>query len=210
MKKTVLNAVKRKEFSKGYLHSMRREGRIPGIFYLKNVDPVAIEVPENTINPLVFTAETHVIDLVIEGMETQECIIKEIQFDPVTDRVIHFDLIGFVKGEKIEIDVPVRFIGSPVGVKEGGLLQELLHKLQVQCFPSNIPEHIELNIENLKLGQSIHVEDIKIEGVEILNSPDAIVVSVAAPRAAKESEDALGEGVKEPEVISKGKDKSEE
>ena len=112
MEKVVLEANERKEISKPSTKKLRREKRIPGIFYLKNSKPIAIDVLGRAMQPLVFTSKTHLISLKVDGHEEQECILKDIQFDPLTDEVIHFDLIGITRGEKIEIEVPVQLIGS--------------------------------------------------------------------------------------------------
>lgn len=209
MEKVELKAKKRKEFSKSYLTKLRNSGLVPGVFYLKTTDPISIEVPENSINSLVFTSETHLIDLKLDDGSEFECILKDTQFDPVTDKVIHFDLLGIIRGEKIQLEVPVQFTGSPVGVREGGLLNELLHKLEVECFPRHIPENITVDIANLKIGESVHVRDLKVEDIEILNAPDSVIVNISSPKGAKEVEAIATDEIKEPEVISKGKEKEE-
>jgi large subunit ribosomal protein L25 len=210
METITLEARERKEITKSSRNKLRREGRTPGIFYSKRIKPVSIDVSERALQPLVFTSKTHLISLKIENQEERECIIKDIQFDPVTDRVIHFDLIGLTKGEKIQLEVPVQLIGSAVGVKEGGVLQHVLHRLQIECLPRHIPEHLTIEITELKLGDSVHVSDLNFENITILNTPESLVVSVAHPKL-KEEAAPVGEAVPaaeeraEPEVIAKGK-----
>lgn len=210
METVTLEARERKDISKSSRNKLRREGRVPGVFYSKHIKPLSIEVFERAINPFVFTSKTHLISLKIEGSEEQECIIKDIQFDPVTDRIIHFDLIGLTKGEKIQLEVPVQLVGSPIGVKEGGILQHVLHRLEVECLPRHIPEHLTIEVANLKLGDSIHVNDLNFENITILNTPESLVASVVHPKVEKEAAPAA-EGVPaaeektEPEVIAKGK-----
>lgn len=176
---------------------------------MRTTDPIAIEVPENSINQFVFTSETHLIDLKLDDGSEFECILKDTQFDPVTDKVIHFDLLGIIRGEKIQLEVPVLFTGNPVGVREGGVLNELVHKLEIECLPRNIPENVTIDISNLKIGDSIQVKDVTLENFEILNAPESVIVSIASPKGAKESEDVSAAEIKEPEVISKGKEKEE-
>jgi large subunit ribosomal protein L25 len=209
MEKVVLKAKKRTEFSKSYLTKLRNSGSVPGVFYLRTTDPIAIEVPENSINQFVFTSETHLIDLKLDDGSEFECILKDTQFDPVTDKVIHFDLLGIIRGEKIQLEVPVLFTGNPVGVREGGVLNELVHKLEIECLPRNIPENVTIDISNLKIGDSIQVKDVTLENFEILNAPESVIVSIASPKGAKDSEDVSAAEIKEPEVISKGKEKEE-
>ena len=174
--------------------------------------PVPIEVAENIINPLVFTSDTHIIVLKLDDNSENECILKDVQFDPVTDKIIHFDLQGIVKGEKIEIEVPIIYTGSPIGVKEGGALQEFLHKLHVRCLPTEIPEHFEINIADIKIGHAIHVSDLHFEKMEMVHSPETVVVSVVPPKVVKEPEptETLEEVSAEPEVIAKGKEKDKD
>lgn len=205
MDKVVLNAVVRPVMKNASRSEVRKAARVPGIFYSKHSAPIPVDVEENAINKLVFTPHTHIVVLTIEGQEALECIIKDVQFDPVTDKVIHFDLQGLTTGETLQMEVPVQLIGSAIGVKDGGILQQLIHKLDVECLPSDVPQSIDLDITNLKMGGAIHVSDIKIENVSILNPETAVVVAVSHPKADKAASDSDEAG--EPEVISKGKDK---
>ncbi len=211
MEKVVLEARKRNNLTKSATNTLRRQGRIPGVIYSKIVKPINVEVNESAINPLVFTAKTHLLSLNIEGQTKLDCIIKDVQFDPVTDKIVHFDLQAFDAKEKLQIEVPVHLEGSAIGVKEGGLLQHMLHKIEIECFPTDIPDEITVNVSSLRLGESIHVGDIKIAGVEILSPADSIVVLVAHPKVEKEA--APGEVTEEPtepEVIGKGKAEEKE
>ena len=209
MEKTTLKASERKQFNKSTIRKIRREGRVPGVFYSKHNPPLHIDVLDTTINPLVFTSKTHLISLEIEGQEERECIIKDIQFDPVTDKVIHFDLLGLTKGEKIVLEVPVQLVGTPIGVKEGGVIQHVMHKLEVECLPRNIPEHIVVDVSALKLGDSIHIGDLQIEEVEFTDPKESLLVQVTHAKVQEEVAPATEEGVEEepaePEVIAKGK-----
>lgn len=210
MEKVLIEAQKRVKIDKASRSALRKEGKVPAIFYSKHHEPMPVQVSERAIHPLVFTAKTHLITLNVEGSGELECIIKDVQFDPTTEKIVHVDLLGLKKGEKIEIEVPVQLVGSPIGIKEGGVLQHTLHKLDIECLPSDIPEHIEIDVTNLKLGQAIHIADLKYENIAFLNNPEAIVASVVHPKVEKEAAPA-GEGTEsaEPEVISKGKAQEE-
>jgi large subunit ribosomal protein L25 len=214
MEKVALKADIRKTAKKSSLKTLRKNGRVPGVFY-SDEESIIIDVPENVINPLFFTAQTHLITLQVDGHEEKDCIIKDIQFDPVTDKVIHFDLIGLKKGEKIQIEVPLQYVGSPAGVKEGGILQTVLHKLEVECFPKDLPQYLQVSVENLKMGDSIHASDLSFENLTILNLPDAVLVTIAHPKIEKEATPeetaaAAAEEPAEPELISKKKPEEEE
>jgi large subunit ribosomal protein L25 len=208
MEKVALKANVRKNISKSARSELRKAGKIPGVYYSKHGSPIPIGVVEKEINPLVYTTETHLISLQLDSSEELDCVIKDIQFDPISDRVIHFDLLGLTSGELFQLEVPVRYHGSPVGVKEGGVLQILLHKLEVECLPKDIPQHIDIDIVGLKLGDAIHVKDMKLENLTILNPEDAVIVTVTHPKAEKEAVvETAEEAPAEPEVI--GKDKAE-
>jgi len=211
MEKVVLNAAERKTVSKSALHNLRRDKRVPGVFYVRNQKPFSIEVLEKEIKPLVFTAETHLISLLVEGHEEQECVIKDVQFDPVTDRVIHFDLLGLIKGEKFQLEVPLQFHGTAVGIKEGGVLQQVLHKIQIECLPKDIPQHLEIDVTNIKLGAAIHAGDLKYEDITVLTPAKSVIVTVTHPKVEKVAtpEEGSEGAIAEPEVIAKGKTEEE-
>ena len=215
MEKVVLKANVRKTDTRSDINKLRKSGVVPGVYYSKHDQPVSISIPENSINPLVFTAETHLISLQLDAGQEHDCIIKDVQFDPVTDRVVHFDLLGLTSGETFQIEVPIQFIGSPIGIKEGGVLHHFLHKLEVECLPKDIPQHLEVKIQDLAIGDAIHIKDLKFENIEILNDEDTVIVSVTHPKVeaepvAEEEGAVEGEESAEPEVIGKGKAEKEE
>ena len=186
MKTVTLEANKRKDTNKATRKRLRREGRVPGVFYSKRLDTIPVDVLEKKIRPLVFTAKTNLISLKIEGQEELECIIKDIQFDPVTDEILHFDLLGLTRGEMIQLEVPVQLLGSSIGVREGGLLQQILHKVEVECLPKHIPEHIPIDISELAIGDSVLISDLTVENLTLLNPADALVVAVGHQKVVEE------------------------
>jgi large subunit ribosomal protein L25 len=211
MEKVVLKANERAIGTKGKLTDLRKNERVPGVFYKRQEEPIVFDVTQKAIKPLVFTSNTHLISLEIDGREAQDCVIKDIQFDPVTDKVIHFDLYGLTKGEKIQLQVPVQLLGSAAGIKDGGLLQHPLHKVEIECLPKDIPQHLEVDISSLKIGDAIHAGDLSYENITILNAADAVIVQVVPPKveiATGEEEEA--KEAAEPEVIGKGKPEEED
>lgn len=210
MAEIILKAERRADFKKSTSNQMRKAGFIPGIYYSFGEESIPIKVNELALRPLVFTSESNIVALQIEGESKPiSCILKDTQFEPVTGRIIHFDLLGLREGEKITIEVSVILQGSAIGVKEGGIVQHNLHKLEIECLPQNIPPHIDVDISGLAIGDSIKVGDIKIEGIEILNDENASIISIVPPtiEEVKPEEAAAeeGEAPAEPEVISKGK-----
>ncbi len=208
MKRVKLNGNIRKEISKSARSKLRREGNVTGVFYSKNIKSIPILVKEPDIKHITTSTGTHIISLDIEN-NSYDCIVKNVQYDPVTDKIVHFDLLGLVTGEKIEMEIPLSFIGTPIGIRDGGQLQEFFHKLTIECLPTDIPEKIEIDISNLKIGNSIHISEILSDKFTINHPPETLIVSVTPPRSITETEE-VTETITEPEVISKGKEKEEE
>jgi len=212
MEKSILEAEVRETGSKKASKLVRNNGKVPGVYYSKHDTPIHLAVTEKAIKPLVYTAETHLVSLKVDGKEL-DCVIKDVQFDPITDRVVHFDLIGLTSGETFQLEVPVLLQGTPVGIKEGGIIQHLIHKLEIECLPKDIPQRIDINISELNIGDSIHVKDLNIENITFLNPEESVIVLVAHPKVEKEpveGEEAVEGESAEPEVIGKGKEEEEE
>ncbi len=210
MEKKSLQATIRTKISKASRSEIRKKGLVPGIVYSRQLQPVPVAVPENSINPLVFTSETHIINLKLDDKSEFDCLLKDVQFDPVTDKVVHFDLQAIISGEKMEVEIPVILKGNPVGVRDGGVLQHSLHKILIRCLPNEMPESVEVEVGHLKVGQSIHVSDLKFDQFEILTDEDTVVVAITHARGTEVTPVGEGEEKAEPEVIAKGKEKSAE
>ena len=207
MSEVVLNAEVRDQLGKRAKRS-RGEGNVPGVFYAHGEKNINLKVPALSLGPLVFSSETRIIDLRLNDGTAKKAILRDVQFDPVTDRPIHFDLQGLHADEKLTIEVPVVLTGGiPLGVRNGGLLQHSIHKVKVSCLPKDIPGKIEVNVGNLEMNRSIHVRDLNIPNVTILENMDAAVVGVIPPTVEKEPEPGIApvEELKEPEVVGKGK-----
>jgi large subunit ribosomal protein L25 len=208
MSEISINAKARELSTKSTVNKLRKAGDVPGIFYSRTDAPIPIAVSAMDLKQLVYTSETHLVNLNIDSSESKKAILKNVQFDPVTDKVIHFDFLGISLDQEIEIEVPVSLVGQAKGIKEGGIIQHTMHKLLVSCLPGNIPEHINIDVTELGIGKSVHVKDLNIENVKIRHNDDVIIVSVVMPRAQVETTATAvteGEEKTEPEVISKGK-----
>lgn len=208
MSEITLNAVIRKNLGKR-AKSLRREGKVPGIYYGHGQSNIPVELGELSLQPLYRTTATHVINLKLDDGSTHQCILRDVQFDPVTEKPLHFDLFGLNEHEELVLEVPVTIHGSAKGVKDGGILQHILHRVRVSCLPKYIPDHIEVNVETLEINKSIHVSDLAIPNVKILENEHSAVVAVVPPTILKEAtpEVAAAEAAApaEPEVIGKGK-----
>jgi len=207
-----LHAKIRSNLGRSSSNSIRRAGNVPGIFYLHNETNIPIEVRSLDLRPLVYTAETHIVNLKLEDGSERQCIVRDVQFDPITDKVVHFDLMGLVKGEKIKMEIPVVLEGASVGVREGGVLNHILHKIELECLPSKLPEHIVVDISNLHIGDIVTVGDLNLSDVDFLIDAELPVVMIVHARGeeTEAGEVSEGEEMLEPEVISKGKSDKEE
>jgi len=211
MSEIIITAEVRKTGKAG---ALRRTGKVPGIYYGHGQANVAVAIEELTLKPLYATTATHIINLKLEDGSTHPCILKAIDFDPVSERPVHFDLFGLNPNEEVTLEVPVKLTGGvPQGVKDGGILQHVLHRLRVSCLPKNIPDHLEVDVATLGLNKSIHVGDIQIPNVRVLEDARSTVVAVVPPVIEKEPEVVAADVVAapaEPEVIGKGKKPEEE
>lgn len=207
MSEITLSAEIRKEIGKRSKR-LRSAGLIPGIYYGHGQKNIPVTLSELALRPLFKTSATHVINLKLDDGSTHSCILRDIQFDPITDRPIHFDLFGLNADEELAIDVPIVLKGTPVGVKDGGTLQHVIHKLRVSCLPKFIPDHVELDVTELKINHSFHVRDLSIPNVTILENENSTVAAVVPPTILKEPEPGTAvveETPLEPEVIARGK-----
>ena len=200
--------------TKGAVNKLKREGQVPGVLYSNEMEePIIFSVPELALKPVVYTTEMHLVNLKIGDNEGVTSILKDIQFDPLTDKIIHVDFQAIKVGQAIQVQVPINLIGQSIGVKLGGRLSQNLHKVDVECLPKDIPAHIEIDISKLDIGDSILVKDLNTDNIKILNSEDASVVAITTSRAADDEEvtDELldEEESAEPEVIGKGKSEEE-
>lgn len=199
--------------TKGSVNEMRRNGIVPGVLYSHEMEPVIFSVPELLLKPVVYTTEMRLVNLQIGDNEEVKCIVKDIQFDPLTDKIIHIDFQAITVGQVIQVQVPLNIIGQAVGVKHGGIFVQNLHKIDIECLPKDIPSHLDIEVTNLEIGDSILVRDLELENIKILNTEDTSLVSVTTARVVEEEteeEEILDEEVAEPEVISKGKSEESE
>lgn len=209
MSEITLNALKRDDYKELTLNQLRKKGIIPGIYYGHGIDNIELAANELELRPVIYTTESHIINLKFDEDKTLSCILKDVQFHPVSDKPLHFDLIALKEGETINIEVSIHLVGNAIGVREGGMLQHILHKLDIECLPSNIPSHIDVDISEMNIGDSFKISDLKLENVTILNDENASIVSVVAATVEKEAVAEGAEAPAEPEVISKSKKEDE-
>ncbi len=184
MKEIALKAKKR-DTGKQVSKRIRREGLVPGIFYMNGEAALPFQVNPMDLRPIVYTASKKLISLELEGESPRQCVLKDIKFDPVTDSILHVDFLGLHKDHKVNIQVPVVIKGSSLGQRKGGNLQQVIHTVGIKCLPANLVDAIEVDITNLDLGKSIHFRDLNLEGVEFNMPLDAMICAVNAPRGSQ-------------------------
>jgi large subunit ribosomal protein L25 len=213
------SATARDSKGKGAARSLRRQGQVPAVIYGHGRDPLSLSLNARDLDKLLshIQAESTVIDISVGG-QTAKTLIREIQRHPIKRQILHVDFQALVAGELVTVNIPIVLEGIPEGVKlEGGVLDQTLRELEIECDPSDIPDHAELDVTAMVIGDSLHVSDIKLPAnVKILDDPETSVAVLAAPRAVIEETPAAeavegAEGAAgEPEVIGKGPSDEEE
>src|SRR5437667_1213457 len=175
-KEIVLRAVRREGRGKNDARRARREGQVPVTIYGGAAEAVAALAPLSELAAILRsdTGRNTIFTVDIEGVEATEVMFADRQIDPVRSRLVHADFKRLVKGEKIEATVPLRLVGEPFGVREeAGVLEQMLREIEIRCEPRDIPEHIDVDVTNLRVHDVLHVSDIPVtEGVEILEEAD--------------------------------------
>jgi large subunit ribosomal protein L25 len=201
-----LTAASRNSTGKGTARSLRRDGKVPAVIYGHGRDPLALSVEQIAVNKLldIIGGETVLIDVAIDGAAPVKAIVREVQRNPVRRAdVIHLDLYAVVATEPIIVDVPVHIVGTAEGVRnQGGVLDHHMHRITIKCLPGDIPEHVELDVTALGVGDAIHARDISVPKAELQHDDDVSIVSILQARV-EEAPSVPAEG--EPEVIKKGK-----
>jgi large subunit ribosomal protein L25 len=210
MQEIVLNVEKRTLVGKRSKRLLA-DKKIPGIFYLGN-ENIMVQADEAPVRKLATSRLTYLIKVKFQDGIERRAILNDVQFDPVVGKILHFDLHGIREGQKITVQIPVQLVGTPKGVKDGGIVQHSIHKIKIQCDPDKVPEHIEVNVADLGIADSIHIKDLKLDDLKVLDNPEAAIVTVVPPPTLKEETPeaaAVAEQPAEPEVIGKAK-KAEE
>jgi large subunit ribosomal protein L25 len=210
-----LTAERRTGKGKGPARQLRLQGRIPAVIYGHGREPESLSVSEAELERALIGIATGstLFELAIDGTPVK-ALIREIQRHPVRPKIVHVDFYEIHAGEKVALEIPIHVTGIPDGVRNaGGVLDQLLRELKIRVLPTEIPAHAELDVTNLRVGDSLHVSDIRLDNVEILTDPGATVCTVVAPRVEEEpvvAVEAAPEAPAEPELIRKPKEEEEE
>ncbi len=197
MQAKTINAEPR-EVGKKATRAIRRNQNVPCILYGPDTDSVPFQLPVNMLQKMIFSRTTEIVEITVDG-ESWNCILKDYDLHPITDRPTHADFQVLREGREISLTVPVRFDGIPQGQKEGGDTQINVREIAITCLPQNIPSEIAVDISGLLVGDALHVYDLDIEGVEFRVAPEQTLVTVVAPRlevleAEEEEAEELEEG----------------
>mgnify|MGYP000214981381 FL=1 len=168
---------------------LRRKGLIPGVLYYSGEKNVNIEVDKSILFHAMQSGQ-RIFEIEQQG-KSQFTMIKQVQYHPVTDEIVHLDLMRVRRSEKMTITVPLVLIGDAKGVKEGGILSQSINQLEINCFPTDVPEQIELNVEDLELNSSMNISDIKLKNddIEIITDGEVNIVNISKLVEEEEAEE---------------------
>jgi large subunit ribosomal protein L25 len=186
MKTITIEGQLRTEHGKGATRQLRSQELVPGVIY-GGAQEINFSAPAKAFKSLVYTPNFQLAEVTVDG-KTYRCILKDLQFDKVTDELIHVDLLELVEDKKIIATIPLKFVGTAAGVRAGGRMVTKMKALKVKTYPKYLREQIEVNVENLEIGGNLRVEDVKVENYEIMNSPRIPIVSVVTTRALRQEE----------------------
>lgn len=207
-------AQRRTVTGKGAARTLRRQGKIPAVIYGHDRAPEALQLDAAGFAKLLtgISAGTTILDVALEGAAPVKALIREIQRDPLrASDILHVDFYEVRADQKITLEVPIHLTGVPDGVRNfGGVLDQVMYRVEIRVFPADIPEGVDLDVTNLAIGHAMFVRDLTIPKAEILNDPGQAICSVVAPRTEEVAPVAPTETPAEPELIRKPKAEEEE
>jgi len=180
MKTIEIQGLKRSDLTKQSLKALRLDEQVPCVLY-GGAEPVHFSVPLAQFKGLVYTPNVYIVKVVIDGKD-YSCVMQDIQFHPVNDIIQHVDFLEITDNSSVTISVPIKVTGVSEGVKQGGKLVTKVRRLKVKALPKQLPDSIEIDITPLKIGGNIRVRDLKLNGVEFLDSPSNVVIAVRTTR----------------------------
>jgi large subunit ribosomal protein L25 len=186
MKSITIEGQLRTEHGKSATRQLRSQDLVPGVIY-GGAQEINFAAPAKALRPLVYTPEFQIAEIAVDGT-TYRCILKDLQFDKVSDELIHIDMLELVEDKKVVASIPLKYVGTAVGVRGGGRLVTKMKTLKVKTYPKHLKEAIEVSVEHMNVGDNIRVEDVKTEHYEILNSPRIPIASVVTTRALRQEE----------------------
>ena len=217
MAEVTLEVSRREGTGKEVAKKLRAQGKVPAVVYGGHREPVAIEVDRKAVADLLQKSEHGVRSIFLLKMagtdQQRHAMIKDMQIDPISRKMTHIDFVRVMMDEVVRVTIPVHLKGTPIGVKEGGVLDWQVRDLHVECLPGAIPDSIDVEVEGVGMHHYLRISDVKLpDGVKVLDDPERVVIGVTHARAEVLPEAAPAAGVEgepvapaEPEVIKKGK-----
>ena len=203
MKSITINGSKRESVGKSSSRLLRNAGQVPCVLY-GGEGPIHFSAPELAFSKLVYTANAYTVVIAFGEKESYNAVLQDIQFHPVSDKILHIDFYQLFDDKKISMDIPVKLNGNPIGVKLGGNLQRNKRKLRVKALPTNLPDNIEIDISELNIGDKVYITELFNENYEFLHPDNTVVCQVRRARAALVVETEEGEGEEGEEGTEEG------
>jgi large subunit ribosomal protein L25 len=186
MKTITIEGQLRTEFGKGATRQLRSQELVPGVIY-GGAQEVNFVAPVKAFKNLVYTPSFQIAEVSLDG-KVYRCILKDLQFDKVSDELLHVDMLELVEDKKVVATIPLKYVGTAVGVKGGGRLVTKMKALKVKTYPRFLKEQIEVNVEAMEVGDNVRVQDVVVENYEVMNSPRIPIASVVTTRALRQEE----------------------
>jgi large subunit ribosomal protein L25 len=196
MKSITINGSKRESVGKKATKALRNAGEVPCVLYGGD-KPVHFSAAELAFSKLVYTPNAHTVVIALDNGDSMDAVLQDIQFHPVTDRILHVDFYQLFQDKEIAMDIPVRLVGNSKGVKNGGVLRRNNRKLRVKALPTNLPDFIEIDITPMKIGSKFYVGDLDQEKYRFLHTDNTVVCQIKTARTAiadEEDDEELEEG----------------
>ena len=197
MKSVSLNGIARVHLGKKFSKDLRKNGDIPCVIYSKGKDPIHICVKNKELRKVIYNPGVFIIDIKVDN-QNYNTIIRDAQFHPLNEEILHIDFLELSENELVSLEIPVSLTGNSIGVRNGGQLNLVMRKLLVQSFPKNLPDTIEIDITDLRIGNSVRILDLENDNFKFIQPESAVVVSVKTARniveEEEESEEGEGEG----------------
>ncbi len=189
MKSVSLEGIARVNLGKRFSKEMRKNGQVPCVIYGgSNESPIHVCIKSNQLKKVIYTPNVYKLNINIDS-KSYETIIRDIQFHPVNDEIIHVDFLNLEAGKSVSLEVPVKLTGNAIGVLNGGKLKLIMRKLIVKSFPENIPENIKIGIAELRIGQSVRIKDLNVTNFEFEHPSELVIVAVKTARTIIEEEE---------------------
>ncbi|MBA6152203.1 50S ribosomal protein L25/general stress protein Ctc [Gelidibacter maritimus] len=214
MKSITINGSQRESVGKKATKALRNAGQVPCVLYGGD-QPVHFSAPELAFSKLVYTPNAHTVVIALENGTSYNAVMQDIQFHPVTDRILHIDFYKLYEDKEITMEIPVHVIGTSKGVLNGGVLQRNQRKLRIKAIPANLPDFIEVDITPLKIGSKLYITELENSNYEFLHPDNTVVCQVRRSRASiaefeEELEEELEEGAEGAEGAAEGAEKPAE